>query len=453
MQKLNWKYINRVFILVGTVLLILLTLNQSVWRDEAFSLNLVNLNFKDMLYMASLDVHPPLYYFLLKVFLVGFEFLSGTENLIIVSKLFSIIPWLLLVSFFTYQYNKEGKCLEAFIFNVCMFGTVFIPYSIEIRMYSWALLFVTVSAFYCLQIIKRGETKNWCLFLIFSMLSAYTHYYATVAVAFLYLVLLFTVVKNRKSYKPWLVVVGLSILIYLPWFLIALKQIFEKSGNYWIEPITISSLISYINFPFATGYPLFTISMFLIVLVVIVISIKKLIKLDRYLTLIGLGTPIFLTLVGIIVSVIIRPFFVARYMIPALGVFWLLIASMISNSKFKKSIVISIFLINVVTYSYWFNLERMRDQQYKQFSNYLVSTSDEYLVANQDLYVLLNYYVNVIDFDIKEVSKEELQENEGIIIDFNDLEEMNRLHPDLKMIETNVLWLENVNLHFYKLAK
>ena len=57
--------------LVLTLLMALLCGNLSLWRDEAFSLNLIRMSFSDLITATAQDVHPPLYYLMLKVFVDG----------------------------------------------------------------------------------------------------------------------------------------------------------------------------------------------------------------------------------------------------------------------------------------------------------------------------------------------------------------------------------------------
>ena len=41
--------------------------NNSIWLDEAFSMSMIQQNFGEMIYNTAIDVHPPLYYIILKI--------------------------------------------------------------------------------------------------------------------------------------------------------------------------------------------------------------------------------------------------------------------------------------------------------------------------------------------------------------------------------------------------
>ena len=63
LKKKNNKFII-IFIIVIAIVNISLIFNNNVWCDEAASINLSRCSFGDIIKYASMDFHPPLYYFL-----------------------------------------------------------------------------------------------------------------------------------------------------------------------------------------------------------------------------------------------------------------------------------------------------------------------------------------------------------------------------------------------------
>ena len=53
---------------------IMLCFNYDVWLDEAFTGIFIRSNFYDMIKATAMDVHPPLYYVLLKLFAMVFGY-------------------------------------------------------------------------------------------------------------------------------------------------------------------------------------------------------------------------------------------------------------------------------------------------------------------------------------------------------------------------------------------
>lgn len=83
---------------IFALFIVLFSINTSIWADEAFSLMMIQLSFLDMLYLLRFDVHPFLYYILLKFFITIISYLFHM-NIIIVAKLFSTIPFIFLLLF------------------------------------------------------------------------------------------------------------------------------------------------------------------------------------------------------------------------------------------------------------------------------------------------------------------------------------------------------------------
>ena len=70
------KYIRyyKKYILILVIFLVNLSLcfNRSLWADEAWTALLMQNDFKDMMGIIANDVHPPLYFIILKIFTIFF---------------------------------------------------------------------------------------------------------------------------------------------------------------------------------------------------------------------------------------------------------------------------------------------------------------------------------------------------------------------------------------------
>ena len=58
---------------VAAVLFGVLSLRTNIWADEAYTFAMVRHSFADIWRITAADVHPPLYYFLVKIFTFPFE--------------------------------------------------------------------------------------------------------------------------------------------------------------------------------------------------------------------------------------------------------------------------------------------------------------------------------------------------------------------------------------------
>ncbi|MDR3291886.1 MAG: hypothetical protein LBT10_07035, partial [Methanobrevibacter sp.] len=221
--------------IVSLLIMLKVGLNQSIWEDEAYTLNLISKSFIDMVFtIAGHDVHPPLYYLILKsvfqffslflplkTFNAVFTFNSNYLLNVIVAKLTSTIPLFLLFIFSFTRLRKDFGWLISGIFAFCIITMPNIMnYGLEIRMYSWAMLFVTLSFYYSYKITIESSKTNWGMFIIFSLMGAYTHYYGTLAIAIINLILLLNIfLKNREKIKNWAISTTIITLGYIPWIL------------------------------------------------------------------------------------------------------------------------------------------------------------------------------------------------------------------------------------------
>ena len=98
--------------------------------------------------------------------------------------------------------------------------------AVELRMYTWALFFVTACGIYAYELYQNPQsTKLFYFFILFGILSAYTHYYAFLTVCFIDLFLIIALLKrNKKDWKLCLAFCMVSLLAYLPWIPIIFQQ-------------------------------------------------------------------------------------------------------------------------------------------------------------------------------------------------------------------------------------
>lgn len=127
------KYI---FLILTVGLLIRLAgINQSVWLDEAISLNVVNDNYTEF---AKNDFHPPLYYLTLGTWI------KATGNSVESARLLSVIFALVTV----WVVYKIGGIWPAALVS---FNPLLVYYSQEVRMYSMVTMLVTIAFYFFIK--------------------------------------------------------------------------------------------------------------------------------------------------------------------------------------------------------------------------------------------------------------------------------------------------------------
>lgn len=170
-----------VWILLSCFLIRLISLSQSLWLDEAISANVVKkYNFLEIVKNFSInDFHPPLYYWVLKIWTSIFGFSE-------ISLRFPSIIFCLVTIYFVYLIGKKIKDEKTGLWSAAIagFNPLLVYYSQEARMYALATCFLTISLYFFIQLTHNGiasssktpRNDTIILFNIFSFLSFASFY-------------------------------------------------------------------------------------------------------------------------------------------------------------------------------------------------------------------------------------------------------------------------------------
>lgn len=459
---------------------------QDIWFDEVFSVNFIQHSYKEIAVLTGKDVHPPLYYWYLKFFHDIGKVLVPAASSIVLCKLASMLPF---VGIFVYTLTAIRKNFGLHVAGLFWFLVMTMPqisnYTVEIRMYSLALFFITAAFVHSCELVRAfpvqevseakrtaepgaagtdetaepeaaagieetvepeatvgtdetsepgtaagteetaepeaagtdetaepkaagsevtsgavltsesvtGENgfikwwknnKHWLLFWVYGILTAYTQYYACVAVIAIYIAMFifYAVMAHKgKTEKPFckkahihkeqskeqeaiqtkvpvkgwkaertteqetgriagkcigkvLLCAGLSVLAYLPWLPFFFSQVRTVSSSYWIQPLTWKSIFGCMKYIFLPVS--YTVKKNYVLACVMILFfgaaflysflMKRKDARGRFFLLTGLWIAVFTTLIGFVCSILNRPIFVYRYLIPCLGAMWLVAA-------------------------------------------------------------------------------------------------------------------------------
>lgn len=258
LSRLTWEgaWISRLWWLPILALAMALRFYQltasAIWGDEGSSLLLSEYAVGDLWFHAAHDVHPPLYFFLLR----GWIELFGDSIWSI--RGMSAIPGVVAVGlgiWLTRQLSTRRAAVLAGILLALLPTAV--RYSQEVRMYSllgvW-LLGATLALVYWVRQPER--TRYLVAYAVLMSAGFYTHYFTVlcVLVHWAYLGLLCgTVPRERLITRPaWWAANAAIVLVYLPWLpnLLDLVQHVEQlkvGGDIgWEDPVSLFSLPSMI---------------------------------------------------------------------------------------------------------------------------------------------------------------------------------------------------------------
>lgn len=218
----------------------------SIWHDEGYTMWLLRYDFGEILARTARDVHPPMYYLISKAWVTFF----GTSEFAIrfLSLLFSVG-----IIFLTYKIIESiWDRKSAFWASMLLaFSPFMIRFGQEARMYGVVAFFTTLAAYYFIKAYKdkKNANLNLILFTISMSIAMYTQYYAFFVIVSLWVIYAIITpefwkfqwikaIKESKgvfSWKWWLANLALLVM-YLPWFPIAYKQVTRVGGSYWIKP-------------------------------------------------------------------------------------------------------------------------------------------------------------------------------------------------------------------------
>lgn len=227
------KYPHIFLLILGAGLFISVSLHKCLWFDETYSAVLSSHRFSEMLNIAAQDVHPFLYYIILRIV----NFLS--HGSIIALRLFSALGMQTLAILGYTHVRKFFSAEMGFFFSLLTYlSAASLKFASEIRMYSWAAVFVFLSALYAYITVKESfsDKKHAVLFIVFSLFAAYTHYYALVTVSIINLLFIIFSLRTKQKISNMLFSAAFEIILYIPGFIVFFCQSSKVvSSEYWIR--------------------------------------------------------------------------------------------------------------------------------------------------------------------------------------------------------------------------
>jgi uncharacterized membrane protein len=220
-NRKTWLYISSGLIIVLALILRLWNLgSESAWIDEAYSIALSNHSILDILKGTAADQHPPLYYLLLKFWLL---FGSGVTYARLLSVIIGVINVGQILHF---GYRSAGILISLMAGLLVAVSPMHVWYSQEIRMYI-LLVSLTTASTAALWWASRGKKRRgWIFYCIFSILSIYTHYFAVFVFIAQGVWMLAWAWKREKLWQFWYWLGSMAVtgLLFLPWLPIAINQ-------------------------------------------------------------------------------------------------------------------------------------------------------------------------------------------------------------------------------------
>ncbi|MBQ8163770.1 MAG: glycosyltransferase family 39 protein [Clostridia bacterium] len=220
--------IHLAIILLGTLFVLSGAFYNAYWFDEAYSVGLVNHSLWDIIKIAPHDVHPLLYYIMLKIYTLIFGVSAYAM------RIFSVIATFAISLIGLTHIKKDfGRKVGMYYSGIIFLFPVVFKYSQQIRMYTWAALFVALCAIYAYRYIKSPNRKNQILFITFSVMCAYTHHFALFTTVFINIFMFVYCFMKKQIVKRWIVPAVWQIALFIPGIFVFLVQAL-RGGAGWI---------------------------------------------------------------------------------------------------------------------------------------------------------------------------------------------------------------------------
>lgn len=204
-------------------------LTRGFWGDEAWTSLISQLPYAQMLKTTAADFHPPGYYTVIELV---YKFLPPTE---IVTRSVSILFYLLtIIAVYLFAQKYKGQVFGMVSALIVAINPIFFSYAFEARNYTMFAFAATVSCYLLSRLSEKITKRDAVLFVLFSTIGIYTHYYMffILAAQGFYLLMF----DRRIFLKMTLAYIVVGIL-YLPWIPFLYAQVTSVGESYWIGGI------------------------------------------------------------------------------------------------------------------------------------------------------------------------------------------------------------------------
>lgn len=208
---------------------------RSIWFDEAFSWRLISFSFPEMISRTGADVHPPLYYLLLKSWATFFG--SHITSLRVFSVILSAAT---LIAVYGFIGNAFRSRLLAFLSASLLAVSGWqIFFSQEARMYTLGSFLAVLSVCLLWRSLQSSQYSWWLAWSLAVTAFMYTHYYAVFSVAAQVIVVVWVVYRRRQwsLLKNLGLSLGLAFILYLPWLPVLYQQSGRVQGSFWVPQL------------------------------------------------------------------------------------------------------------------------------------------------------------------------------------------------------------------------
>ncbi|MCL5264758.1 MAG: glycosyltransferase family 39 protein [Chloroflexi bacterium] len=395
-----------IVLVIASVLRLAWLGQREIWYDEAFSVLCAEKGFAAIQYgtisqfqCAAADVHPPLYYFLLHVWM-------GLGESLFIVRLLSAILGVATVGV-SYLLGRElfgarAGLAGAFVVAISPFH---IYYSQEARMYSLLGFLLTMGTYFFVRAVQTSKLRHWLGFTVCFALAQYTH---SVAVFWLMALDACALLLYRCRPNVLKSVIAANVGVFLlcsPWLLFALPgQLSKVEQSYWIPVPGPAQLVRLLltltlNLPAPPALlVLWTFFAFLLLALVIQLAVHQLRREQAARSnLLFLAIIALLPVLAIFLVSQVRPIYWERLFIFSAIAYYLLVGWAVSKVKLSPaSLLLGVPVLAVVGLAlhYQYTFDQFPRSPYRSAVQYLRANYDpnSVIIHNNKLSFFPSYF-------------------------------------------------------------
>ncbi|TPR18901.1 hypothetical protein DY138_04610 [Apilactobacillus timberlakei] len=337
------------WLFVISILYAVFFMHPTLWRDESFTMALVKHSYSEIIDLDSMDVHPPFYYIVLKFYLSITTFWTSSLFIkVIFARVLSYI--ITLLSFIVL--GKTAKSLNVIGGNALQWAGLFLApsimhYATQVRMYALAALLLALLLNQLQHYDNSHKPGHIILAVIFASLASYTHYFAAVSAGWLLILYFVKFVFQKYDTHSLKVSIGLFVGMFVPWGIVAYFQVQSVAKNYWIPPMNVQTFLNdlvnlFTDLNTQTSFDLWAaIALMVLCIYPIVWSYFRMPKKFNLLFSFVMADFMLTAMTGLLVSLLFRPIYLARYGYPIYFIFIFFIVVIIGHmlsESWQKSI-------------------------------------------------------------------------------------------------------------------
>jgi uncharacterized membrane protein len=261
MKSFIKKHRRTILILIPTVIGLLyialcsLNLHQSIWFDESYGAYLTRFSFTDIITLTAVDVHPPLYYCLLKIWSNIFGYTDFAMRFM--SVFFGAIAIVFAFQWLKRSFGVKAAAIAGLFMSI---SPIFIRYGQEMRMYTLAAAIIFAATYVFTLAIDTRKRKHWVIYALLIALGMWTHYFVALIwlAQLIYLLIIYRHKISLKNIpatyraamsnpqgKNIIVAYFLAIIFYLPWLPLLVFQTALVQGGFWIAQPSFTTIADF----------------------------------------------------------------------------------------------------------------------------------------------------------------------------------------------------------------